>query len=85
LATSSYEDGPKISLASTLCVPNLGRRVMAERLTRPDLSQLIHLVHEKVARFRPHANESEEMFEFRIKNWRDLLQKLQQIFEEEGR
>ena len=56
-----------------------------ERLTRPDLSQLIHLVHEKVARFRPHANESEEMFEFRIKNWRDLLQKLQKIFEEEGR
>jgi hypothetical protein len=25
------------------------------------------------------------MFEFRIKNWRDLLQKLQVIFEEEGR
>ena len=58
---------------------------MSARLTRPDLSQLIHLVHEKVARFRPHANESEEMFEFRIKNWRDLLEKLQQIFEEEGR
>jgi len=56
-----------------------------ERLTRPDLSQLIHLVHEKVARFKPHTNESEEMFEFRIKNWRDLLAKLQQIFEEEGR
>ena len=58
---------------------------MSARLTRPDLSQLIHLVHEKVARFKPHSNESEEMFEFRIKNWRDLLQKLQAIFEEEGR
>ena len=58
---------------------------MSARLTRPDLSQLIHLVHEKVARFKPHSNESEEMFEFRIKNWRDLLQKLQEIFEEEGR
>ena len=58
---------------------------MSERLTRPDLSQLIHLVHEKVARFKPHINESAEMFEFRIKNWRDLLQKLQAIFEEEGR
>jgi len=58
---------------------------MSARLTRPDLSQLIHLVHEKVARFKPHSNESEEMFEFRIKNWRDLLQKLQVIFEEEGR
>ena len=55
------------------------------RLTRPDLSQLIHLVHEKVARFKPHANETQEMFEFRIANWRQLLAKLQAIFEEEGR
>lgn len=54
-------------------------------LTRPDLSQLIHLVHEKVGRFKPHSNETQEMFEFRIANWRQLLAKLQAIFEEEGR
>jgi hypothetical protein len=58
---------------------------MSERLTRPDLSQLIHLVHEKLSRFRPYANESDEMFEFRIANWRQLLMKLQGMFEEQGR
>ena len=54
-------------------------------LSRPDLSQLIHLVHEKISRFKPHTNESDEMFEFRIANWRSLLAKLQAMFEEEGR
>ena len=62
-------------------LPQIGRA----HLSRPDLSQLIHLVHEKIARFKPHTNESMEMFEFRIKNWRDLLVKLQTIFEEQGR
>ena len=50
----------------------------------PDLAQLIHLVHEKIAKFKPHTNESEEMFEFRIKNWRDLLIKLQAVFRGTG-
>ena len=54
-------------------------------LSRPDLAQLIHLVHEKIAKFKPHTNESEEMFEFPIRNWRDLLLKLQSVFEEQGR
>jgi len=54
-------------------------------LSRPDLAQLIHLVHEKIAKFKPHTNESDEMFEFRIRNWRDLLLKLQAVFEEQGR
>ena len=57
----------------------------ATGLSRPDLAQLIHLVHEKIAKFRPHTNESQEMFEFRIRTWRDLLIKLQSLFEENGR
>ena len=56
-----------------------------QHLTRPELSQLTHLVHTWLASRRPHTNESIDMFEFRMKPWRDLLRKLQDLFEEEGR
>lgn len=54
-------------------------------LTRPELSQLVQLVHDRINHFRPHKNESQDMFEFRVKVWRDLLIKLHLLFEETGR
>lgn len=51
-------------------------------LSRPEIAQITHVLHEKIAKMKAHSNESPEMFEFRLKPWRDLLAKLNQMFEE---
>lgn len=51
-------------------------------LSRPDIAQLTHVLHERIGKMKPHSNESPEMFDFRMKPWRELLAKLNAMFEE---
>lgn len=50
-------------------------------LTRPEIAQLTALLHRTIDKMKPFANESPDMFQFRIKPWKDLLTKLNEMFE----
>lgn len=50
-------------------------------LTRPEIAILTDIVHRHVSKLKPFERESPDMFEFRLKPYKDLLAKLADLFE----